>query len=94
MAENDSSMVLRWGQKLLQCTLLFAEDIMKKCKNKSQQSAVDHGRGSIANNALAALVTSVIFRCKVEKPKKGKGAYSRKQNHQGHLQGAPDAFWA
>ena len=66
---------------------------MKKSQTKSQQSAVDHGRGSIANNALAALVTSVIFRCKVEKPKKGKGAYSRKQNRQGHLQGAPDAFW-
>ena len=66
---------------------------MKKSKTKPPQSAVEHGRGCIAHNALEALVTSVIFRCKVEKPKKGKGAYSRKQNRQGHLQGAPDAFW-
>lgn len=55
--------------------------------------AVDHGRGHIRHNAIEALVTSVVFRSKVEKPKKGKGAYSRKQNRQGHLQGAPDAFW-
>lgn len=57
------------------------------------KSAVDHGRGQIRHNAIEALVTSVVFRSKVEKPKKGKGAYSRKQNRQGHLQGAPDAFW-
>ena len=63
-------------------------------KSKTQHSAVDHGRGTISHNALEALVTSVIFRSKVEKPKKGKGAYSRKHNRQGHLQGAPDAFWA
>lgn len=67
---------------------------MKKNSKKPQQMAVEHGRGTICHNALEALVTSVIFRCKVEKPKKGKGAYSRKQNRQGHLQGAPDAFWA
>lgn len=67
---------------------------MKKNKPKAQQGTVEHGRGAIGHNALEALVTSVIFRCKVEKPKKGKGAYSRKQNRQGHLQGAPDAFWA
>jgi alternative ribosome-rescue factor len=70
------------------------EDAMKKSKTNAQQGAVEHGRGNISHNALEALVTSVIFRCKVEKPKKGKGAYSRKQNRQGHLQGAPDAFWA
>jgi len=62
-------------------------------KTKTRDSAVAHGRGTIHHNALEALVTSVIFRSKVEKPKKGKGAYSRKQNRQGHLQGAPDAFW-
>lgn len=66
---------------------------MRKNIKKSQQSAVEHGRGTISHNALEALVTSVIFRCKVEKPKKGKGAYNRKQNRQGHLKGAPDAFW-
>jgi alternative ribosome-rescue factor len=80
-------------QKLLQCAEFLTEDTMKKSKTKPQQSAVEHGRGSITHSALEALVTSVIFRCKVEKPKKGKGAYSRKQNRQGHLQGAPDAFW-
>lgn len=62
-------------------------------KSKTQHSAVAHGRGTIRHNALEALVTSVMFRSKVEKPKKGKGAYSRKQNRQGHFQGAPDAFW-
>ncbi|MBU2181211.1 MAG: ribosome alternative rescue factor ArfA [Gammaproteobacteria bacterium] len=67
---------------------------MKKSKVDQQAGAVEHGRGTIAHNALEALVTSVVFRCKVEKPKKGKGSYSRKQNRQGHLQGAPDAFWA
>ena len=61
---------------------------------KTAKGKVAHGRGDIHHNALAALVTSPLFRCKVEKPKKGKGAYSRKHNHQGHLQGAPDAFWA
>jgi alternative ribosome-rescue factor len=70
------------------------EEAMKKSKPKAQQGTVEHGRGTVCHNALEALVTSVIFRCKVEKPKKGKGAYSRKQNRQGHLQGAPDAFWA
>lgn len=61
---------------------------------KSAKGKVAHGRGDIHHNALAALVTSPLFRSKVEKPKKGKGAYSRKQNRQGHLQGAPDAFGA
>ncbi|MCT6701028.1 ribosome alternative rescue factor ArfA [Rheinheimera sp. 4Y26] len=61
---------------------------------KSAKGKVAHGRGDINHNALAALVTSPLFRSKVEKPKKGKGAYSRKHNRQGHLQGAPDAFWA
>ena len=59
---------------------------------KTAKGKVAHGRGEIHDNALAALVTSSLFRCKVEKPKKGKGAYSRKHNRQGHLQGAPDAF--
>lgn len=59
---------------------------------KTAKGKVAHGRGNIHDNALAALVTSPLFRCKVEKPKKGKGAYSRKHNRQGHLQGAPDAF--
>jgi len=44
----------------------------------------DHGRGKIKDNALAALVTSRTFKCKVEKPKKGKGAkYTRNSKHKG-----------
>lgn len=62
---------------------------MKKTK---QQANTEHGRGTVRHNALAALVTSVIFRSQVEKPKKGKGSYNRKHNHQGHS-GAPDDFW-
>jgi alternative ribosome-rescue factor len=38
----------------------------------------DHGRGTIKDNAMAALVTSTLFRPKVVKPKKGKGSFSRK----------------
>ena len=38
----------------------------------------EHGRGKIKDNAYAALVTSLLFRPKTEKSKKGKGSYSRK----------------
>lgn len=40
--------------------------------------AHDHGRGKIKDNAMAALVTSTLFRPKKFKAKKGKGSYSRK----------------
>ncbi|WP_211164339.1 ribosome alternative rescue factor ArfA [Shewanella salipaludis] len=43
------------------------------------------GRGAIQDNALKALVTSPLFRSRTERPKKGKGAYSRKAaNRKGH----------
>ncbi|QYJ78451.1 ribosome alternative rescue factor ArfA [Shewanella acanthi] len=41
-------------------------------------TAHDSGRGSIIDNALKAVVTSPLFRMRTEKPKKGKGSYSRK----------------
>lgn len=40
----------------------------------------NHNRGKIRDNAVKALVRSNLFRHKVEKPKKGKGSYSRKNN--------------
>jgi len=51
----------------------------KKQQPRQQQSnAVDAGRGEIKDNFLAALVTSKVYRMRVVKAKKGKGAYSRK----------------
>ncbi|MEL0633898.1 alternative ribosome rescue factor ArfA [Pseudoalteromonas carrageenovora] len=56
----------------------------KKSKNKSvNKSAVDTGRGVINHNALAALVTSKVFKPQVVKAKKGKGAFKRSNKHVG-----------
>ena len=52
---------------------------MKKVK----QHRHDHQRGDIKDNALKALVTSPLFKTKVEKSKKGKGSYQRKAKYQG-----------
>lgn len=41
-------------------------------------AAHEHGRGEIKDNALKALVTSTLFRTRMVKAKKGKGAYNRK----------------
>lgn len=41
----------------------------------------DHQRGEVKDNAMAALVTSPLFKCKMEKPLKGKGSYKRKQRN-------------
>ncbi|WP_154173706.1 alternative ribosome-rescue factor A [Vibrio metoecus] len=41
------------------------------------------GRGTIQDNALKAVVTSPVFRCRMEKAKKGKGSYSRKMKFKG-----------
>ena len=43
----------------------------------------DHGRGVIRDNALKAVVTSVVFRTRVTKAKKGKGSFQRKGKHAG-----------
>ena len=47
-------------------------------KTAKRSGITDHQRGEIRDNAYAALVTSVIFRSRSERPKKGKGSYSRK----------------
>jgi len=50
----------------------------KKSKAKTANtSAVDTGRGVINHNALAALVTSKLFKPQVVKAKKGKGSFKR-----------------
>ena len=46
-------------------------------------SNVDTGRGQINSNALAALVTSKIFKQQVVPSKKGKGSFNRKVKHSG-----------
>lgn len=46
-------------------------------------SDTDHGRGQVKDNAMAALVTSKVYRAKAEKPKKGKGSFKRKAKHKG-----------
>ena len=56
----------------------------KKCKAKAvNKSAVDTGRGVIKHNALAALVTSKVFKPQVVKAKKGKGSFKRSNKHAG-----------
>tara|TARA_Y100000588_G_C14081892_1_gene850545 strand:+ start:920 stop:1144 length:225 start_codon:yes stop_codon:yes gene_type:complete len=63
----------------LNVTYFFKEVLM--IKNKKYQH--DHHRGEIKDNAIKALVTSVLFKSKVEKPKKGKGSYQRSNKHKG-----------
>ena len=52
-----------------------------KVVNKSAANHVEAGRGIIRDNALAALVTSKLFRSQVVVAKKGKGAYQRKAKY-------------
>ncbi|WP_159650588.1 ribosome alternative rescue factor ArfA [Vibrio atypicus] len=49
----------------------------------SLQSNLDVGRGEVKENALKAIVTSELFKLRVEKAKKGKGSFSRKMKHKG-----------
>ncbi len=58
---------------------------MKKQKRGKQpnNNSVDTGRGVIRDNALAALVTSKIFKPQIVKAKKGKGSYQRNNKHSG-----------
>lgn len=56
----------------------------KKSKTKAaNNSAVDTGRGVINHSALAALVTSKVFKPQVVKAKKGKGSFKRSSKHVG-----------
>ncbi|QSX36839.1 MULTISPECIES: ribosome alternative rescue factor ArfA [Shewanella] len=61
---------------------------------QTQPLAHETGRGEIKDNALKALVTSTLFSARVEKPKKGKGSYSRKGRKMKGQQGvAPFDFY-
>lgn len=51
------------------------------CFEDYQVQDADLGRGQIKDNALKAVVTSQLFRMRVEKGKKGKGSYSRKEKY-------------
>jgi len=42
---------------------------------------VEHGRGQVNHNAMAALVTSKLYQAKTEKAKKGKGSFQRREKH-------------
>lgn len=58
--------------------------VLQKTELKTTgQKTTDLGRGTINHSALGALVTSKVFRMRVEKAKKGKGAFSRKAKHSG-----------
>ncbi|MEI8658096.1 MULTISPECIES: alternative ribosome-rescue factor A [Vibrio] len=59
---------------------------MSKSIKKSLPNEVvdtEFGRGVIKDNALKAVVTSHLFRQRVEKAKKGKGSFNRKMKHKG-----------
>lgn len=64
----------------IQLTITLGVDFMSK---KDKSHSIEIGRGEIKDNALKALVTSPLFKAKVEKPKKGKGSYSRNEKHRG-----------
>lgn len=46
-------------------------------------SRYQHTKGQIKDNALEALLHDPLFRQRVEKNKKGKGSYQRKEKHAG-----------
>lgn len=62
---------------------------------KQQKSAVEnetvylHTRGVIKDNAVMALLHDKLFRQRVEKKRKGKGSYQRKEKHTGKMFESP-----
>lgn len=44
-------------------------------------SRYQHTKGQIKNNAIEALLHDPLFRQRVEKNKKGKGSFTRKEKH-------------
>ncbi|WP_139538939.1 alternative ribosome-rescue factor A [Klebsiella spallanzanii] len=46
-------------------------------------SHYQHTKGQIRDNAIEALLHDPLFRQRVEKNKKGKGSYQRKEKHRG-----------
>lgn len=49
--------------------------------NPKNETAYAHGRGEIQESAVKALVTDKLFRCRVERKRKGKGSYQRNAKH-------------
>ncbi len=52
-------------------------------------SKYQHKRGEIKDNAIEALLHDPLFRQRVEKNKKGKGSYTRKEKIRSQLTGRP-----
>lgn len=46
-------------------------------------SRYQHTKGQIKDNAIEALLHDPLFRQRIEKSKKGKGSYQRKDKHAG-----------
>lgn len=57
---------------------------------QKEQTAYQHGRGIIRDNALQALLHDRLFRQRIEKKLKGKGSYQRKPKHAGKAFEKPD----
>lgn len=59
-------------------------DAMKKNRKEGMPASEhEHGRGTIRDNALKAVVTSQLFTTRVMKAKKGKGSFARKEKYKG-----------
>ena len=54
------------------------------------ETAYEHPRGVIKDNAVMALLHDKLFRQRVEKKRKGKGSYQRKAKHAGKMFEKPD----
>lgn len=54
-------------------------------------SHYQHTKGQIKDNAIEALLHDPLFRQRVEKNKKGKGSYLRKNKHAKRVTGRPVA---
>ncbi|MEX6399052.1 alternative ribosome-rescue factor A [Providencia hangzhouensis] len=52
-------------------------------------SKYQHKRGEIKDNAIEALLHDPLFRQRVEKNKKGKGSYTRKEKNKKSVSGRP-----
>ena len=48
-------------------------------------SRYQHTKGQIKDNAIEALLNDPLFRQRLEKNKKGKGSYQRKDKHAGSI---------
>lgn len=54
----------------------------------------EHGRGAIQDNALQALLSSPLFRQRIEKNRKGKGSYVRTKVQRNWESGLKSSFTA